>query len=142
MIEWCFTNLTHLILEIIIVIENHRETGKAFLIPIRINSVFGGLILSFEHHDHEGNLGELAERGGVSSLFRQVYIPTGLYSDRSLFRQVYIPTGRYSDRSLFRQVDILAGRYSDRSIFQQVYIPGLFSDRSIFRRHVVIPTVP
>ena len=37
---------------------------------------------------------------GVSSLFRQVYIPTGLYSDRYIFRQVYIPTDRYSDSSL------------------------------------------
>ena len=66
---------------------------------------------------------------GVSSLFRQVYIPTGLYSDRSLFRQVYIPTGRYSDRTLFRQVYISTGRYSDRSLFRQVDIPtGRYSD--------------
>ena len=47
---------------------------------------------------------------GVSSLFRQVYIPTGLYSDRSIFRQVVIPTGLVSDRSIFRQVDIPTGR--------------------------------
>ena len=47
-------------------------------------------------------------RYGVSSLFRQVYVPTG--------RQVYIPTGRYSDRSIIRQVVIPTGRYSDRSL--------------------------
>ena len=77
---------------------------------------------------------------GVSSLFRQVDIPTGLYSDRSIFRQVDITTGRYSDRSIFRQVAIPTGRYSDRSIFRQVYIPtGRYSDRSLFRQ-IYIPT--
>ena len=76
---------------------------------------------------------------GVSSLFRQVDIPTGRYSDRSLFRQVDIPTGRYSDRSLFRQVDIPTGRYSDRSIFRQVVIPtGRYSDRSLFRQVYIL----
>ena len=60
---------------------------------------------------------------GVSSLFRQVYVPTGLYSDRSIFRQFDIPTGLYSDRSIFRQVNIPTGRYSDRSIIRQVVIP-------------------
>ena len=60
---------------------------------------------------------------GVSSLFRQVYIPTVLYSDRSIFRQVVIPTGRNFDRSIFRQVVIPTGLYSDRSIFRQVVIP-------------------
>ena len=63
---------------------------------------------------------------GVSSLFRQVYIPTGLYSDRSIFRQVYIPTGRYSDRSIFRQVDIPTCLYSNRSIFRQVVFPKVY----------------
>ena len=68
----------------------------------------------------------------ISSLFRQVYIPTGLYSDRSIFRQVDIPTGRYSDRSLFRQVDNPTGRYSDRSLFRQIDIlTGRYSDRSL-----------
>ena len=77
---------------------------------------------------------------GVSSLFRQVYIPTGRYSDRSIFRQVVIPTGLYSDSSIFRQVVIPTGLYSDRSIFRQVVIPtGLYSDRSILRQ-VYIPT--
>ena len=73
--------------------------------------------------------------GGVSSLFRQVYIPTGLYSDSSIFRQLDIPTGLYSDRSIFRQVVIPTGLYSDRSIFRQVYIPtSRYSDRSLFRQ--------
>ena len=77
---------------------------------------------------------------GVSSLFRQVYIPTGLYSDRSFFRQVAIPPGRYADRSIFRQVYIPTGRYSDRSFFRQVAIPtGRYSDRALFRKGV-IPT--
>ena len=69
---------------------------------------------------------------GSGSLFRQVVIPTGLYSDRSLFRQVDIPR----NRSLFRQVVIPTGRYSDRSLFRQVDIP---TNRSLFRQ-VVIPT--
>ena len=79
--------------------------------------------------------GETYDQNGVSSLFRQVYIQTGRYSDRSLFRQVYIPTGRYSDRTLFRQVYIPTGRYSDRSLFRQVYIlTGRYSDRSLLRQ--------
>ena len=57
------------------------------------------------------------------------------YSDRSIFRQVYIPTGLYSDRSIFRQVDIPTGRYSDRSLFRQIYIPTCrYSNRSLFRQ--------
>ena len=64
---------------------------------------------------------------GSGSLFRQVVIPTGRYSDRSLFRQVDIPTYR----SLFRQVVIPTGRYSDRSLFRQVDIP---TNRSLFRQ--------
>ena len=95
-------------------------------------------------------------KGGSGSLFRQVVIPTGRYSDRSLFRQVdiptnrslfrqvviprgrysdkqfVIPTGRYSDRSIVRQT----GLYSDSSIVRQT---GRYSERSIFRQ-VVIPT--
>ena len=63
----------------------------------------------------------------AGSLFRQVVIPTGRYSDRSLFRQVDIPT----NRSLFRQVVIPTGRYSDK----QFVIPtGRYSDRSIVRQ--------
>ena len=73
------------------------------------------------------------------SIFRQVYILTGLYSDRSIFRQVVIPTGRYSDRSIFRQVYISTGRYSDRSLFRQVVIPtGLYSDMLIFQQVVIL----
>ena len=47
-----------------------------------------------------------------SSIFRQVVVPTGRYSDK----QVVIPTGRYSDRSIFRQVVIPTGRYSDKQV--------------------------
>ena len=69
------------------------------------------------------------------SIFRQVYIPTGLYSDRSIFRQVVFPTGLHSDRLIIRQVVIPTGLYSDRSIFRQVYIPtSRYSDKSLFRQ--------
>ena len=46
-------------------------------------------------------------------MFRQVYGPTGLCSDRSMHRQVTVQTGRCSDRLLFRQVAVQAGRCSD-----------------------------
>ena len=49
---------------------------------------------------------------GSRSLFRQVDIPTGRYSDK----QVDIPTGLYSDRSIGRQVGNPTGRYSDIKI--------------------------
>ena len=101
--------------------------------------------------------GHLSDR----SLFRQVFILTGLYSDRPLFRQFVIPTGIYSERLLFRQfrnnelnppwvsalflhVAIPTGRYSDRSLFAITIetCPELlcYSDRSLLR-HVVTPTV-
>ena len=111
----------------------------------------------------------LGHFSGLGPLLRQVFIPTGRYSDRSLFRQyrnngpnlprksalfrqVNIPTGRYSYKSLFgitTQITCEIARYSDRSLFRQVFIPtsrypdkyrGSIIPTFLLFRQVFIPT--
>ena len=69
---------------------------------------------------------------GSGSLFRQVDIPTGRYSDRSIFRQ----TVRYSDRSLFRQVDSPTNmslfRQFDSSTNRSIFLVNSFRAASFF----------
>ena len=67
---------------------------------LRFNGIWW-VILS--HHDAVTSATPTGSvRYSDRSIFRQVFFPTGLYSDRSIFD--YIPRGRYSDRSIFRHV--------------------------------------
>ena len=67
-----------------------------------------------------GNI-DLLKLYGVGSLFRQVYVQTGLCSERSMFREVYVQTGLCSDRSMFRHVYVQTCLCSDMSMFRQVW---------------------
>ena len=96
---------------------------------------------------------------GYSSIFRQLYVPTALYSENevyfmcSMFRQLYVPTVGtqnlfiFQKGSMFRQLYIPTALYSDCrniepfSFSKGFYVPtALYSDSSIFRQFC-IPTL-
>ena len=97
------------------------DTDIKSTIWIRLNKnicqipIVFGLIYNPPENSPYADISIFDQIEGSGSLFRQVVVPTGRYSDK----QVVIPTGRYSDRSIFRQVVIPTGRYSDK----QVVIP-------------------